>query len=172
MMNKIVLILFIISMPLVGACDTIGDMSLLKDCYIDSISIKLMQKYVYTPSNRTRDLFEYYNGNIEETVLTDRLIINEVVTRILKCKIDSVLHYYSDEIVFDLKPARMKNGKYVTLGFNSDDIDIRCRLIIYSKDTQLLVWISDQGAMDIGLFRSYEAKPLIDFIRSPGITKD
>ena len=136
-------------------------------CVFDSIDVDSVVVTLVSDTNQCRLSRHSFSDPAElkdmsECTIYDKVIINKLVSGLMSCDMDSVLPYTSNQIVckiFDIQENKIS-------WHAMDDLDIRCRCIIFVKNKYFIIWISRDGVMDLEKYRCYDAKPLLDLIKT------
>lgn len=157
---------FIISLSfLICKSENINDIPHFSNMKIDSLEISLLPEDIYTTRCITRDGFDEFLNDCQHFVITDETITSEFLAKLLSCKIDSIIPYHGDTIIKKMIPYRSRNGKNISLWFNEDKLDISCRVVIYTNEHYIVLWLSDTGVLDADKYRCSGGKAIIDFLR-------
>ena len=157
---------FIISFSfLLCKSENINDIPYFANMEIDSLVISLLPEYIYTTRCITRDSFDEFSNVCQYFVITNKTITSEFLAKLLYCRIDSIIPYCGDYIIKKMIPYRTKNGKNISIWFNEDKLDIRCRVVIYTNETFIVIWLSDTGLLDADKYRCSGGKVIINFLR-------
>lgn len=132
---------------------------------VDSVKVKLLPRDLFTVANINRENFDESSRELSYTLtFRNRDTINFIVTQLLESPIDSILPYNSNVLQKELKLFKLKDGSEIAVWFVFDILDLRCRMIIYSKGAYQIIWLSGTGYLDIGEYRCKATPNLMHFL--------
>ena len=133
---------------------------------VDSIVYTLRADNMFLCAGITRDRFDDWTHRCSSTVLKDKPHIEEVVNALKICTIDSILPYDSNTVVKNIKFVMfMSSGNIEVAWFNEDKIDVWGRVLFFTKDDVVVLWIAQTGILDIGKYRCSNGLTLKNVLR-------
>ena len=133
---------------------------------VDSIVYTLRADNMFLCADITRDRFDEWKHRCSSTVLKDKSHIQEVVNALKICTIDSILPYDSNTVVKNIKFVMfMSSGNIEVAWFNEDKIDVWGRVLFFTKDDVVVLWIAQTGVLDIGKYRCSNGLTLKNVLR-------
>ena len=144
---------------------TLYDISTLAEIEVDSILVTTMPEGLLFSSRVTRDGFEKNASLCNAKLINSQCEINAILTKLLICNIDSVLPYDGKTMCKKLNVHMSRSNKVISSWINDDSVDIRCRAVLFVKDSIIVIWLSDTGIFDADKYRCSGGKDLIRLFR-------
>lgn len=164
-MKKILLLLLLLSLSSALEAQKLKCTPLFLDLKIDSMVVTMLPENLFFNKNVTRDSFDS-NKQCVERIISDCVQIDLFIKEISNLDVDSILPYRGDEIHKRMIIYKNPRGKYYTFWINDDDLDIRCRVLCYIKESIIVLWLSDTGVCDVDVYRCSGGNTVIKYLRS------
>ena len=162
---KINLIFAMMTTCLQVTSKTLYEIPYIADIEVDSILVTTMPEGLFFASRVTRDGFENNTSLCNAKMINFQCDINAILEKMLICNIDSVLPYDGKTVCKKLNVHISRKNKIISSWINEDSIDIRCRAVLFAKESTIVIWLSDTGIFDADKYRCSGGKELIRLFR-------
>ena len=142
----------------------LGELNIFSNTSVDSIVITILPD-IYTCRNVTRNDFDEWKKISSEIIIRDKIEIKHVLNSFEKCNADSVLPYSADTVMKKMKILKSGN-KFYTFWFDDDKLDIRCRVLLFTKNEVLVAWFAGTGHFDFKNHNCSGGEYLLRFFRN------
>ena len=144
--------------------------NILSNTEVDSVVVTILPD-IYTSRNVTRNDFDEWKKISSEIIIRGKTEIKQVLDSFKKCNVDSILPYNADRVMKKMKIVK-KSNKFYTFWFDDDKLDIRCRVLLFTKNEVLVAWFSQTGLFDIETYKCSGGEELLNYFRNLAKTKE
>lgn len=142
----------------------LGEQNIFSNTEVDSIVVTTLPN-IYTSRNVTRNDFDEWKNISSEIIIRGKTEIKQVLDLLEKCNVDSIMPYNADRVIKKMKIVK-KHNKFYTFWFDDDILDIRCRMLLFTKNKVLVAWFARTGLFDFETYKCSRGEEILNYFRN------